>query len=347
MAETRPRATSEVAGVTTTRLAYIEFGLTRDTLWLADTSSPGDREQVLTIPHAASYGVLATVSPDGARFAYTALPEDLARPKPDSPAGLWIATLDGRTEPRLLADDIDLLVAPLWTPDGASLVYRRSAGGAHMLAITDAEDGAERVLASSEEEALFPIGFSPMGTSLYFAGLSERGGTRLYEVSPATGGEREVATLSASLTRDWALSPDGSRLAYLEIAFTEVAVASRASVLDIATGQTVPVTSPDEVAFGPVWSATGELAIGVFDPSTGEASILVFAGESSSRLDGPPEGFDVPLAYDPVTGSYVARTFENDSVTAPGRSSLTLIGPGGERTTIAEGETSLVGWIRP
>jgi hypothetical protein len=157
----------------------------------------------------------------------------------------------------------------------------------------------------------------------------------------------EVATLSSGMTRDWALSPDGSRLAFLEIAFTEAEVASRAAVFDLQTEVATSITSADEVAFGPVWSDAGELAVGVFEPASGEAGLLVVNGESRQRIAGPERGFDVPLAYDALADAYVVNAFENDSITAPGRSTLVLVGGNGTRTTIAEGEVTLVGWTHP
>ena len=347
MADSRRAPASEVAGATSSRVAYLEFGLSADTLWLADATAPAERKEVLSVPHAVEYGIVPSISPDGRRFAYTALPEGMARPKPDSPAGLWVAGFGAGETPRLLAEDVDLLVAPVWTPSGESLVYRRSTAEAHVLAMTNTEAGEERIIAYSETEALFPVGFGEEGASLYFVGLSERGGTRLYAVTLESGVEREVATLSTGMTRDWALAPDASRVAYLEIAFTEAEVASRASVLDVASGVVVPVTSAGEVALGPAWSDSGELAVGVFNQGTGEASLMLVDGVSRWRVTGPDSGFDVPLAYDTTADAYLVRTFENDSLTAPGRSTLVLVASDGERRTIAEGEVTLVGWIHP
>ena len=81
--------------------------------------------------------------------------------------------------------------------------------------------------------------------------------------------------------------------------------------------------------------------------STPEAALLVVDGESRSRIAGPETGFDLPLAYNATAGAYLVRSFENDSITAPGRSTLVLAGADGERKTIAEGEVTLVGWTRP
>jgi hypothetical protein len=352
IADSQTSPTSQVAGTNSDRVAYLQFGLTADALWLADATLPADREELLTIPHAAEYGILPSLSPDGERFAYTALPEGMASPGPDSPAELWLASIDSSAgdtaaAPLLLAEDVDLLVPPLWTPDGESVVYRRSEAGAHTLATGPITGGEERIVAYSDTEALFPVGFLSGGATLLVIALNEDEGSHLYQVSMASGVEKDLATLSPGLTRDWALSPDGTRLAYLEIAVDNAVVASRVLVLDIGSGEIVPMTSADEVAFGPVWSDAGQLAIGTFAPSTGEASLLLIDGDSRSRLAGPATGFDVPLTYSPTTDAYIVSAFENDSITAPGRSTLTLVGGDGERKTITEGEVTLVGWTHP
>jgi len=346
IAETRPPPTGEVAGVTTQRLAYLQFSATQDTLWLADPAAPHEREALLTIPHAAQYGAIPVVSPDRSRFAYTVLPPSVARPKPDSPAELWVVSVRGG-EPQLLARDVDLLVRPVWSADGQSLVFRRSTDREHQLVLAALSGGPERVLAASNSTSLFPVGFSADGSTLYYTSLSEGEGTDLRSVELSTGEDHAVASLSNGLTRDWALSPDGTRLVFLDVALTETEVASRASVLDLETGALTPVTGPDEIALGPVWNDAGVLTLGVFVPASGDAFLLHLDGEARSRTDGPAIGFDVPLAYDATTRSYLVRAFENDSIAAPGGSTLVLVSPDGERTLIAEGETSLVGWTVP
>ena len=347
MADSSPSATSEVAGTTSNRVAYLQFGITADELRVADPATPDQSETLLTIPHAPQYGVLPAISPDGTQFAYTSLPESTSSPGPDSPAELWVTMIESG-EPRLLAEGIDLLVPPVWTPDGEALVYRRSEGGTHTLAYRSAAAGEERVVAYSETDALFPVGFVNDGAgSLLYVGVNEREGSHLYKVALDSGISIPVTALSQELTREWTLSPDGSRIAFLEIAFTESEVASRASVVEIATGALTPMTSIEEAAFGPVWSDAGQLAIGTFNPGTGEASLLIHDGATQTRVEGPATGFDVPLAYNPDAGAYLVSTFENDSISSPGRSSLTLVNAGGERTTIAEGEVTLVGWTQP
>src|SRR5262245_10280044 len=68
--------------------AYLEFGLTRDTLWLAPADAPDERRPVFTAQHAPGYGLVAALSPTGREIAFTALPASTDRPAADSPGDL-------------------------------------------------------------------------------------------------------------------------------------------------------------------------------------------------------------------------------------------------------------------
>ena len=61
-------------------VAYFEFGETTDTLWLADLHDPSKRSRLLSVPHAAEYGVVPSLSPDGRRFVYTSLAPEVRKP---------------------------------------------------------------------------------------------------------------------------------------------------------------------------------------------------------------------------------------------------------------------------
>ena len=332
------------------RVAYFQFGETADTLWLADPQQPARREKILVLPHAREFGVVPSLAAAGGRFAFTALPPATAEPAPDTPADLWLAALDGQSEPVLLARGVDLLVAPVWSPDGASLVARRSAG-AYQLVALDAASGGERLLVASEA-ALFPVAFAPAspagrpdGARLYYVELT-RAGSELLAVDLATSATARVARLADGLTRDWALSPAGDRLAYLTLNVDQDSVSTRAFVLDLATTAVTPIGEADADAFSPVWSADGALAIGSLRDGRAGAGLIRISDGRASRLPGPARGFDVPLAAT-SDGGFVVRAFEGASTAAPGRSVLAVVGAGGRRQTIATGEVTFLGWIEP
>jgi hypothetical protein len=332
------------AAAPTGRIAYFEFGLTADTLWLADPADLSKRQRLHTIFHAPEFGVIPAASPDGSRFAYTLLPPETPLPSHDAPAELWLASLSG-SEPILLARNVDLLVEPVWTPDSSAIVYRRSNAEGSFLLTLPANGGEERILAYSSTSALFPIAFAPTGSRLFFTGL-DQSGSRLLAVDVLSGVSSEIARLSNGLTRDWALSPDGRQLAYLAMSFTPADVSSRAYLLDLLSGANQPLTGAGVDAFSPVWNRDGLLVIGSLGRE-GDARLLNFDKGVRSQVEGPERGFEVPLSMAPSSAGYLVRSFEGSSVVSPGRSRLTLLDASGVRHTIATGEVTFVGWINP
>jgi hypothetical protein len=316
-------------------VVYAEFGLTTDTVYRADAARPSERTKIHTIAHAREFGIVAATSPDGGAFAYTVLPPDTLAPAPDTPAELWLAALDGG-DPLRLAGGFDLRVRPVWTPDGGSVVLRRSTSrGAYELVTVDVTTAAESVLARSQS-ALFPAGFAPDSSALYYTSI-DNAGSELHRVEVATLTAATVTRLSGGLTRDWALSPDGSKLAFLSLLPQgENRFASRVEVLDLATGAVTP-SSSDSDEFGPAWTPSGDLALGRLERGAG---VLVVGGAAI----GLPDGFDVPLSASRSGSSIAVRSFTGASLTTPGLASLMTLGPDGKRRTIANGEVTFIGW---
>ena len=127
------------------------------------------------------------ILPNGTRFAiaYTALPSDTTKPGPDAPAKAAIVDVNGDVTP--LADDVDLLIAPVWSPDSASIVVRKNtpapdaAGSFELLLL--GRDGSRATLTTWTTASVFPIAFAPDGAKLYFAALNNAG-TDLYSIAP-------------------------------------------------------------------------------------------------------------------------------------------------------------------
>jgi hypothetical protein len=170
-------------------------------------------------------------------------------------------------------------------------------------------------------------------------------GSLLRSVVLATGAQQDVAQLSQGLTRDWALSPDGGKLAYLEVSLGQDSAESRAFLLDLASGAVEPLTGDGVAAFGPVWSADGRLALGLLDEASGRGSLELWQNGTITHIAGPQRGFDVPLSF--TSDGFVVRAFDGSSAAAPGRSSLVFIGAQGKRQNIANGEVTYLGWTNP
>ena len=319
-------------------IAYLEFGRGADSLWLADPARPADRVLIRRIDHAPDFGALAALAPGAGSLAYTLLPPDTVAPAPDALAELWVAPLAGDGKPRFLAGGVDLLVPPVWSADGATVVFRRSRPEFQIAGI-DLASGAERTLVASAGAALFPVAFAPDGRLLYVA--LDGNGSRLF--AAADGRSELIAPLADALTRDWSLSPAGDRLAYLELTFTATELSSRARILDLATGRIGAAAGAAGDEFNPVWRDDGSLAVGRLAP--GEAGVAVSAADGSLKtIETPGIGFEVPLAWS-GDGYLALRRFQGSSAVDPGRSDVLLLDAAGNRTALAAGELTVLGWL--
>jgi hypothetical protein len=335
-------------------LIYSEFGRNSDTIWAAQADDPSHRSRLTTIDHAPEYGVVASLSPDAEHIAYTVLPAG-GSAAIDAPAEVWLMDRDGRNRKRLAAD-ADLPVPPVWLPDGSAVVFRRSdnnESGGHFQLVQVTTLGVRRTLVDATA-GVMPVGFTP-DRSLYFVSLSTSG-TDLGVVYPSGGVMSNVAHLSDDFARDWHLSPDGARLAYLAPRQTTSGVSYGAVVLDLGDGATnqlraaaAPSSQADE--FNPIWRPDGTgVTIGRLASNlAGGAPVLQMAaagGPVVSALAAPPQGFDVPLVWSSDAGYLAVRFFEGDSVTNPGRSWVTVVGADGKRQTVSpNSDVEVMGWV--
>jgi Tol biopolymer transport system component len=326
-------------------IAYFEFGETADTLWLADLNDATKRTKIMVAPHAAEYGVVPSLAPDGRRLVYTSLSPDVRRPTPETPALLWLKSVTGGERPVLIARNVDLLVRAAWSPDGRSVVYRRS-GTRYGLYLHDVSTSAEPLPGAGErslvqdDAALFPVAFSKDGASLLYVRLSNQA-SDLYLLDIATSETRMVMRLADGMTRDWVLSPDGAKLAYLEMTLDEGGMTSQAFIAGLSDGRARAVTSEDDNAFGPVWDRDGSLIVGRAG-ATGTGLVRI-GGDGAFKA--PVNGFEVPLLQAPGNAGVVVSSFDGPAANAPGSSALTLLTPDGSRKRLAGGEVTFLGWV--
>jgi len=346
----RPSPASVAQATGSPLLIYSEFGTNSDAIWAARADDLSERIPIATVDHAAEYGIYASLSPNGRYIAYTALPSSGAKPGIDSPAEVWVMDSDGRHR-RRLATGADLPIEPVWAPDSASLVFRRSNGGDsassfQLVRVTLA--GAETEMLDTSQGVL-PVGFAPDG-SLYFTQFSAAG-TDLEQVAPSGDGV-PVAHLSDDFARDWHLSPDGSRLAFLAPRLSADIASFRAMVVDIGAGKestlkAMTAVQAEDDEFNPIWRPNGELTVGRLKPSASGAPVLRIAGDQPvGAMAAPPLGFDVPLSWSP-DGTYLAvRFFEGSSAANPGRSWVMVVSTTGVRHTVsANSDVAVLGWF--
>jgi len=339
------------------QLIYSEFSRNSDTIWTAAADNLSQRRAIATVGHAPEYGIFPSLSPDGHRIAYTVLPPDGGQADIAAPAEVWVMDGNGAGR-RRLAVDADLPVTPVWAPDGGSLVFRRSvprenaAGSFQLVRITLA--GVETALVDADV-GLFPVGFSPDGATFYYVQLSADG-TNLGRVAATGGPAAPVAHLSDDFARDWHLSPDGARLAFLAPRYTDDRVSYSATVLDLGGDSAAPVLRAASAAtvlsgadeFNPIWNPNGrDLTVGRLTAGGDVAPALQMAaaGVGAERsLAAPPQGFDVPLAWSADGGYLAVRFFEGSSVTNPGRSWVMVVGGSQRQTVAATSDIEVLGW---
>ncbi len=332
------------------RLVVSEFGEHSDAIVAIDPRHIASRTTIATVAHAPGYGIFATLSPQGDALAYTALPPDTPDAGPGAPA--QAAVVDDRGKTLLLASDIDLLIPPVWAPDGRSIVVRKNIPEPHSAGIFElirlGRDGARATITTSRTAAIFPIAFAPDGSKLYFATLNAQG-SDLYSVAPDGSGETKVAHLSDQITRGWTLSPDGTTLAY-SVAEAGDQPGLVTKMLDLASGD-VAVAIPQvqtKAQLSPTWKGDGQLTIGAVKPSGGGDAVQVqAAGGPAVPLTRNTASMDVPIAWSPKGDELVVRSVAGTTPFAAGAARLDLVSADGVRQRISSSpDTLVVGWLR-
>lgn len=332
-----------------THLVLSEFGNRTDTLVAVDPSDVTSRTAIASVDHAPGFGIFATLSPDGGAIAYTALPPTTERPAPDAPA--QVAVIDANGDTKLLADDIDLLVPPVWTPDGKSIVVRKntpapdSAGTFDLILL--GLDGSRSTITTWHSASVFPIAFAPDGSKLYFATLNANG-SDLYSVAPDGTAETQLAHLSDQITREWTLSPDGSSIAYTESISGQTPQLT-VKRIDLASGAISLALPGDDTqsAFNPAWRPDGKLSVGAVLTSGGGEAVSVAGGGAPSAITQTADSMDLPLTWSPDGGELLVRVVEGKTPFEAGPSHVEIIDSNGDRAQASDSaDVLVVGWTR-
>lgn len=328
------------------QLIISEFGRDADTIVAVDPADPNTRSEIATIEHADSYGVFATLSPDGEAIAYTALPSDSQSPSPAAPAHAGIVDVDG--DAQVLATDIDLLVAPVWAPDSSAIVVRKntpvedSAGAFELLLL--GRDGSRATITSWRSAAVFPIAFSADGSALYFATLNASG-SNLYRVAADGSDETLIAHLTDGIARDWKLSPDGASIAY-SVAEVENPVV-RTMRLDVASGAISDAVARDGGdEFNPAWRPDGALTVAALGDDGAAALSVADGGGNSEVTPASTEEIDLPLTWSPDGEHLAVRAVDGTSAHDAGESHVVLVDAQGARQRVSDApDVLIVGWL--
>jgi len=343
---------------TTYLFVYREFGREQDTIWRVVPSDPSQRERLAVIPHRADWGVIPSLSPDGKLLAYLTMPERAF--DTSSQAEAYILDLKSGKTNRIAAE-VDLLLPPLWSPDGNLLFLRRDTGLDVMILQVDlakSEKDPDHITTVLEAntgdlQSAIPIGFAGDGRSLYLIQIQGNGDTVLATLALSGSIKSQTTVLRLAQgrgTRDYDLSPDSKRLTFLAQELVGGRLLFRAFVADLV-GRSVTPLSTEGLSTGdhlrPLWRPDGaRIALGQ-TPSAGRPGAVALVppdGGAPSFLPPPTSGFDLPQSWAP-DGSYLAVTSqEGDN---PGKTWLVLVAPTGRRVTVGQGvDAVVVGWMK-
>ncbi|MEK7214340.1 MAG: hypothetical protein AAB289_01925, partial [Chloroflexota bacterium] len=226
-------------------------------LWAASPEAPQRPRRIATVPHAEGFGLRGSLSPDGRLISYMALARGAYDPA--TQGVLWLMGTDGAGG-RTLADGLDALQAPVWSPDGRWVAVRRAHPGTgdlvrYSLLVVDVERGQlSALLPPQAVDGIYPFGWSTDSGSVYAAVIAG-GGTDFLRV-PMDGVSTIVAHAGDGIARDFRLAPDGTRILYNEIPRTTVSD-FRLLTVETGSGRVTELHRGPYPMLGPLWRSNG------------------------------------------------------------------------------------------
>jgi hypothetical protein len=301
-----------------------------DVISVAWAQHPGAVTEVVRVPHLEGFTSIGAVSPDGRKLALVSV-DGGSRTQPV--ASLNVVNLETGQLVKA-AEKIVPGQTPVWDNNSKQLVATRmpyvNAPSATIEILSVGADGkGERIIGShSGVLGVYPIAFDAKD--------------RL--VSVVVNGEGSIlrregagdVVISAHITRDWKLSPDGSELAFIE-ADTSGGVRYLARTMRVDGAASPQALTAPASALGTAWTPNGRVTFGL-EPGqqSGGSEQALTAGSSSEA------GFDVPLGYSESGDALVVTHWSGPSFQESGKPTLQLVTPQGRQAY--ETYTRFYGW---
>ena len=254
------------------------------------------------------------------------------RSRPATQTALEILTRDSRVR---IADQLDLGGGVAWSDDSRHLLVRAQAGDAHRLLLLDAETGAPLAMHEGAPGiALFPAAM--IGGSAWAAEIGPEGSS-LVELVREDGAlsERRRIHLSDGATRDWAISPDASAVAYgiqsggrLSVAIKSLGGDPAAAAVRVGGAADAAVLSermPLASAASPVWISNDDLAVARWPD---------------------PDGFSAPIAARAESGHLAVRFFSGSEPADRGAETAAVFDADGGLARSSDPDRRIIGWWR-
>ena len=313
-------------------VAYVEPLGNLDVLYVRGIAADSVPRRVADFPYTFQLHARGLAAPTADRIAVLHVTSSSG-----SYARLDIVSWPGGTSSGVDAE-FDYLSALAWAPDGSRLAGVRSTppdetGQIHA-SVLEVDAATRSVADVARFDGVFevaPVGYSVDGERLFIVVVDQAGSTLWAE---RAGKVQRVASLSPGRTLFWALSPDGSRLAYVDVLGAgERAYAGR--TLAIATGAVTDTPSFDD-QLGAAWLPGSEVA--AFGGPGGSVRLSAEAREA---------GYVIPERWSPDGSTLVATIYPASGGGTANRSkSIEIFPPQGRIRLTNEAGAIFLGWVR-
>ena len=313
-------------------IAYIKPGASADSLMVRRAAGEDPGSAVASFSSSFNIHARGMASPMGDTVAVLSV----------SPSTIPLATLSivdlpsGAT--REAPGTFDYLSPVAWSPDGSRVAVRRSRSqdDAGRVSATVHEVGIGS--AAAREVAVFenalevaPVGYSLDGQRLFIVVVDQSGSALWVE---RAGRVQRLATLSPGRTRDWSLSPDGARLAFVDILGAGERTYAGRSLIIATGGIQNEATAGNQL--GATWFPGSQ--------------VPQFGGPGGSiQLSNPPPGsaYLIPAQWSPDGSALVATIYSasSDRAGSPSKS-IELITPERRVRLSDEDGAAFLGWVQ-
>lgn len=320
-------------------IVYSDPTPTTDVMYLRSMDADAQPRLVTTFPVAGGLHAHGVASPAGNSVAILTADMNSTSAETAS-ARLYVVSLPSGAR-SLMNGTFAYLSRLVWSPDGRYLFATapQAAGSDHAdIVVTDTYSGmTSRAARFPGAFEAAPIGFSADGTRLFVVTVDTSGSTLWQEQD---GKVTRVAVLSAGRTRDWSLSPDGARLAFVDVLGSGTpGLVGRTLIL--ATGA-VNTTSSTADQLSPTWAPGSDVP--VFGGPGGQLKLTSPA---------PASAYAAPQAYSPDGTGLVATIYPStdDSGTttklqAESPGSIEIVSPT-QRILLTDAQgAAFFGWVR-
>ena len=191
---------------------------------------------------------------------------------------LWVADADGENaQPALTSPEP--IISPAWAPNGAQLAYVSFESRKPVVYVHDIASGRRRLVANFRGSNSAPA-WSPDGRTLAVT-LSRDGGSQLYAIDAAAGGEPRRLSQSSSIDTEPTFSPDGRSIYFVsdrggspQIYRMPANGGAADRVTFTGTYNISPAISPDGRWLAYISRVSGAFKLHVMDLSSGTATAI-------------------------------------------------------------------------